>query len=160
MPKKFFLNLFYKCPFFVTIIYYVHRYSYHVCMHVIEHVIVWSLRHQLHLVEKTLNLNGCRELFESQHRYQSLEKSLYFIRLNITSLESIFMELIPNAGSGSRLYFLIFKGENYEHWSIKMRTLLKLQELWDLIEKGSFETDDEQWLRDNGKKDAKAHFLI
>ena len=28
----------------------------------------------------------------------------------------------------------IFNGEKYEWWSIKMKTLLRSQELWDLVE--------------------------
>ena len=30
----------------------------------------------------------------------------------------------------------IFNGEKYEWWSIKMKTLLRSQELWDLVEHG------------------------
>jgi len=35
----------------------------------------------------------------------------------------------------------LFKGDNYEFWSIKIRTLLKSQGLWELVEKGAPGTD-------------------
>ncbi|KAH0657479.1 hypothetical protein KY289_026227 [Solanum tuberosum] len=54
----------------------------------------------------------------------------------------------------------IFNGEKYEFWSIKMKTLFKSQELWDLVEKGYAEEDEAQRLRENKKKDSKALFYI
>lgn len=54
----------------------------------------------------------------------------------------------------------IFKGENYEFWSIKMKTLFKSQELWDLVENGYSEIDEEAKLRENKKRDSKALFYI
>uniref|UniRef100_A0A803MXR3 Retrovirus-related Pol polyprotein from transposon TNT 1-94-like beta-barrel domain-containing protein n=1 Tax=Chenopodium quinoa TaxID=63459 RepID=A0A803MXR3_CHEQI len=56
----------------------------------------------------------------------------------------------------------IFKGEKYHLWSIKMQTMFKSQELWDIVEGGYTEASGEpdQRLRDNRKKDAKALFLI
>ncbi|KAK2976681.1 hypothetical protein RJ640_004282 [Escallonia rubra] len=41
----------------------------------------------------------------------------------------------------------IFKGESYEFWSIKMKTLFKSQELWDLVENGIAiaETSKDAW---------------
>ncbi|GAV66781.1 DUF4219 domain-containing protein/UBN2 domain-containing protein [Cephalotus follicularis] len=54
----------------------------------------------------------------------------------------------------------IFKGECYEFWSIKMKTLFKFQDLWDLVEIGSAEQDEEGRLRENKKKDSKALFFI
>ncbi|KAF7816710.1 rust resistance kinase Lr10-like [Senna tora] len=54
-----------------------------------------------------------------------------------------------------------FKGENYEFWSIKMRTLFMSQELWELVEHGySASEADEQKLRENKKKDARALFFL
>ncbi|KAJ1704767.1 hypothetical protein LUZ63_004546 [Rhynchospora breviuscula] len=49
----------------------------------------------------------------------------------------------------------MFKGENYEFWSIKMATLFKSQGLWDLVDKGTTATDAE-----TQKKDAKALFFL
>ena len=62
----------------------------------------------------------------------------------------------------------IFSGKNYEFWAIKMKTLFYSQGIWDLIEKGFNEPQDESALtknemdklQDNMKKDAKALFLI
>ncbi|KAF7832387.1 Retrovirus-related Pol polyprotein from transposon TNT 1-94 [Senna tora] len=53
------------------------------------------------------------------------------------------------------------KGENYEFWTIKMRTLFLSQELWELVEHGySASEADEQKLRENKKKDARALFFL
>ncbi|BBH08995.1 hypothetical protein Prudu_021373 [Prunus dulcis] len=39
------------------------------------------------------------------------------------------------AGSGAaKLRTLVFNGENYELWSIRMKTILKSHGLWDLVE--------------------------
>nr|GFA04544.1 UBN2 domain-containing protein [Tanacetum cinerariifolium] len=51
---------------------------------------------------------------------------------------------------------LIFKGESYEFWSIKMRTLFRSQELWELVENGIAETGR----RESMKKNEKALFFI
>ena len=52
----------------------------------------------------------------------------------------------------------IFKGEHYELWSVKMKTLFKSQDLWDLIENGYKDPDEETRLRENRKRDSKALF--
>ncbi|KAJ4789254.1 polyprotein [Rhynchospora pubera] len=52
----------------------------------------------------------------------------------------------------------LFKGENYEFWSIKMRTMLKSHGLWDLTENGVPTTDLAPI--DTAKRDAKALFFI
>lgn len=54
----------------------------------------------------------------------------------------------------------LFNGDNYNLWSLKMKTLPKLRDLWGLIEKGLNKDDDEHRLNKNMKKDAKALFLI
>ena len=54
----------------------------------------------------------------------------------------------------------IFSGNSYEFWGIKMKTLFKSQDLWDLIENGYADPDDEIRLRENRKKDSKALFFI
>ncbi|KAA0032274.1 putative gag-pol polyprotein, identical [Cucumis melo var. makuwa] len=54
----------------------------------------------------------------------------------------------------------IFKGEGYEFWSIRMKTLLRSQDLWDLVEQGYADPDDEGTLRENRKKDSKALVII
>ena len=54
----------------------------------------------------------------------------------------------------------IFKGEGYELWSICLKTLLKSQDLWDLVERGYADPDEESRLRENKKKDSKALVII
>lgn len=62
----------------------------------------------------------------------------------------------------------IFKSENYEFWSIRMKTLLKSQDLWEFVESGYTEpnvdavltTDEEPKLKEKRKKDAKALAII
>ncbi|KAL4353579.1 hypothetical protein GQ457_06G019510 [Hibiscus cannabinus] len=59
----------------------------------------------------------------------------------------------------------IFNGEKYEWWSIKVKTLLRSQELWDLVEYGFIdilEPDEEQEkrLKETKKNDAKALSII
>lgn len=59
----------------------------------------------------------------------------------------------------------IFIGGKYQLWSLKMKTLFKSQELWDLVENGYEESnpapaEPDQRLRENCKKDAKALLLI
>ncbi|KAG8647627.1 hypothetical protein MANES_09G091166v8 [Manihot esculenta] len=54
----------------------------------------------------------------------------------------------------------IFKDENFEFWNIKIRTLFKSQDLWDLVEKGYPDPDEETRLKENKKKDSKALFFI
>ncbi|KAH0633582.1 hypothetical protein KY284_036368 [Solanum tuberosum] len=64
------------------------------------------------------------------------------------------------ASTTSQQLMPIFNGHKYEFWSIKMKTLFKSQELWDLVEKGYAEEDEAQRLRENKKKDSKALFYI
>ncbi|KAH0724802.1 hypothetical protein KY284_000667 [Solanum tuberosum] len=59
----------------------------------------------------------------------------------------------------------VFNGEKYKFWSIKMKTLFRSQELWDLIEDGFTEVaqsdaKEEKRLKEIRKKDAKALFFI
>ncbi|KAG8649243.1 hypothetical protein MANES_08G076035v8 [Manihot esculenta] len=65
-----------------------------------------------------------------------------------------------NIVSISQSTISIFKGENFEFWSIKMKTLFKSQNLWELVEKGYLEPDEETKLKENKKKDSKALFFI
>ncbi|XP_049358800.1 uncharacterized protein LOC125823464 [Solanum verrucosum] len=60
------------------------------------------------------------------------------------------------ASTTSQQLIPIFNGDKYEFWSIKMNTLFKSQELWDLVEKGYAEEDEARGLRENKKKDSKA----
>ncbi|KAH0682587.1 hypothetical protein KY289_020339 [Solanum tuberosum] len=61
-----------------------------------------------------------------------------------------------NALSVAQPLIPVFKGESYEFWSIRMKTILKSQDLWDLVERGFADSDEENRLRDSKEKDAKA----
>lgn len=62
----------------------------------------------------------------------------------------------------------VFAGENYDIWSIKMRTLLLSQGLWDIVENGYQEysagetltAEQKKSLAEDRMSDAKALFLI
>ncbi|KAA0042237.1 Retrovirus-related Pol polyprotein from transposon TNT 1-94 [Cucumis melo var. makuwa] len=45
----------------------------------------------------------------------------------------------------------IFKGEDYEFWSIRMKTLIRSQDLWDLVEQGYANSDDKDCCSNNVK---------
>ncbi|GKE88173.1 hypothetical protein Tco_1565648 [Tanacetum coccineum] len=53
----------------------------------------------------------------------------------------------------------IFKGDSYEFWSIKMKTLFRSQDLWDHIE-NNVESSNEAQTKEYEKKDAKALVFI
>lgn len=55
---------------------------------------------------------------------------------------------------------VIFEGEDYGYWSIMMRTLFCSQELWDLVEKGIPEHEDEARMKEHKKRDSNALYLI
>ncbi|KAA8524804.1 hypothetical protein F0562_011227 [Nyssa sinensis] len=65
-----------------------------------------------------------------------------------------------NAMSAAQPLILVFKGEGYGFWSIRMMTLFKSQELWDLVEQGYADPDEETRLKENKKKDSKALVII
>ncbi|KAA8547740.1 hypothetical protein F0562_004169 [Nyssa sinensis] len=65
-----------------------------------------------------------------------------------------------NAMSAAQPLILVFKGEGYGFWSIQMMTLLKSQDLWDLVEQGYADLDEETRLKENKKKDSKALVII
>ncbi|KAH0729485.1 hypothetical protein KY290_000609 [Solanum tuberosum] len=50
--------------------------------------------------------------------------------------------------------------QSYEFWSIKMKSLFKSQYLWDLIETGFADPDEEQRLKENRIKDVKTLFFF
>ncbi|KAM2080213.1 hypothetical protein ACFX1T_034000 [Malus domestica] len=56
------------------------------------------------------------------------------------------------AGSGSsEVRALIFNFDNYELWSIKMKTIYKSHGLWDLVEKGFESSDSKNDSESDGK---------
>ena len=75
-------------------------------------------------------------------------------------------KVMTGAGfSSSQPLIPIFNGEKYEWWSIKVKTLLRSQELWDLVEYGFVDIleptqEKEERLRENKRKDAKALFIL
>jgi gag-polypeptide of LTR copia-type len=54
----------------------------------------------------------------------------------------------------------LFKGENYEFWSIKMMTLFKSQVLWNLVNNGVPDPDPDPNQQENENEDARALFYI
>ena len=73
----------------------------------------------------------------------------------ISSSVSVSQQLIP-----------IFNGDNYQFWSIKMKTLFLSYDLWDLVENGMNEYDVERLtaaqrneMKENKKKRCKGPFL-
>lgn len=54
----------------------------------------------------------------------------------------------------------VFKGEGYEHWSYKMKTFFRSQNLWKIIEEGVSKEGSEAKVLENEKDDAKALFLL
>ena len=67
--------------------------------------------------------------------------------------------------SSSQPLIPIFNGEKYEWWSIKVKTLLRSQELWDLVEYGFVDIleptqEEEERLREIKRRDAKALFIL
>ncbi|CAL8133799.1 unnamed protein product [Prunus armeniaca] len=60
------------------------------------------------------------------------------------------------AGSGTtKLRTLVFNGENYEFWSIRMKNILKSHGLWDLIENG-FNASDSKKEKEEAKDTEKS----
>ncbi|KAM0060991.1 hypothetical protein Hdeb2414_s0004g00130691 [Helianthus debilis subsp. tardiflorus] len=56
---------------------------------------------------------------------------------------------------------VFFKGGSYDFWSIKMKTLLKSEGLWDFVETDDTKASDELvFQKEYEKQDAKALFLI
>ncbi|KAL5767483.1 hypothetical protein ACOSP7_014091 [Xanthoceras sorbifolium] len=77
-----------------------------------------------------------------------------------TSIQKTLQNLIP-----------VFDGENYDFWSIQMKTLFISQDLWNLIEDeyeepesaivlASWSDAKKKEFKENKKKDAKALFFI
>ena len=66
-----------------------------------------------------------------------------------------------NVSTASQPLIPIFNGDKYEFWSIKMKTLFKSQYLWDLVQGGLTDPDtDQQRMKENQKRDAKALFFL
>lgn len=53
-----------------------------------------------------------------------------------------------------------FKGEAYELWSVKMKTLFRSQGLWKVVEQGVLTVGTEAQKEESQKDDAQALYLI
>ncbi|KAK1431533.1 hypothetical protein QVD17_07993 [Tagetes erecta] len=66
-----------------------------------------------------------------------------------------------NHGNPTSLHIPVFKGDGYEHWSLRMKTILRSRELWDVVYLGITATaDGPRDQREVRKKDAQAMTLI
>ena len=62
----------------------------------------------------------------------------------------------------------IFNGENYDYWSIKMKTFFCSQDLWDIVEEGftipadssTLTAAQRKELKENKQKDSKALYIL
>eukprot|EP01018_Ginkgo_biloba_P036528 Gb_38006 [translate_table: standard] len=79
--------------------------------------------------------------------------------------------MAQNISNAVQYQIPFFSGENFEYWSIRMKTFLTSQDLWTLVSTGYTEPADENTynaltadqkleLKENRKKDAKALFII
>lgn len=77
-------------------------------------------------------------------KIESKDKSAYILakrRVSVFNL-SVMATRVQGMGIAQSL-IPIFKGENYEFLSIRMKTLLLSQDLWDFVEYGYVEPDKE-----------------
>ncbi|KAK1437640.1 hypothetical protein QVD17_03434 [Tagetes erecta] len=64
-------------------------------------------------------------------------------------------------GNSTASYVPVFKGEGYEHWSLRMKTILRGKELWDVVYLGVTATaEGPHNQREVKKKDAQAMTII
>lgn len=54
----------------------------------------------------------------------------------------------------------LFKGEGYDRWSVRMKTLFRSQNLWKVVEEGVLKEGTEDQIMESHKDDAKALYLI
>ncbi|XP_039135312.1 uncharacterized protein LOC120272535 [Dioscorea cayenensis subsp. rotundata] len=64
------------------------------------------------------------------------------------------------SSNASQPNVLLFRGENYNLWSLKMKAVFRSKDLWSIVEKGVAEEPDNNRLTEIMKKDAKAVCLI
>ncbi|KAD2804964.1 hypothetical protein E3N88_38341 [Mikania micrantha] len=50
----------------------------------------------------------------------------------------------------------MFKGERYEFWSIRVKMVLRSQDLWDLVSKGFLKEGNDAEVQENQEKDARS----
>ncbi|VFQ89837.1 unnamed protein product [Cuscuta campestris] len=100
-------------------------------------------------------VNGQNFSFLNAVEIEESTGNLYFIDSG-----AIFRTVNGSSMGASQPLIPIFKGEGYEYWSIRMKTLLKSQDLWDFVELGYADPDEANKLRENKKKDSKALAII
>lgn len=66
---------------------------------------------------------------------------------------------IPAPSSGSVVP--VFKGDGYEHWSLRMKTILRSKELWEVVNQGiTVVAQGQENIRQTRKKNAQAMAII
>ncbi|CAJ2654309.1 unnamed protein product [Trifolium pratense] len=75
---------------------------------------------------------------------------------------------MANIFQPSSMIIPIFNGENYDFWSIKMKTFFCSQDLWDIVDEGftipedlsTLNASQKKELKENKQKDSKALFFL
>ena len=75
---------------------------------------------------------------------------------------------MANIFQPSSMTIPIFNGENYDFWSIKMKTFFCSQDLWDVVDEGftipedtsTLNANQKKELKENKQKDSKALFFL
>ena len=80
----------------------------------------------------TLNQHPNNFWYQSKNPKSIHPKSI----LVLLTLLSFTMEANSSTFNYAQTLIPIFEGENYEYWSIQMKTLFISQDLWDLVESG------------------------
>ncbi|KAL2461340.1 B3 domain-containing protein REM16 [Abeliophyllum distichum] len=72
------------------------------------------------------------------------------------------------ASSSNNIYVPMFSGEHFDHWSVKMKTVLISQDLWEYVEEGyeapnpttMLTSEQKHQFRENRRNDGKALSII
>ena len=75
---------------------------------------------------------------------------------------------MTNTTQTSSIPVSIFTGENYDYWSVKMKTFFGSQDLWDIVEEGFIAPTDtltltaaqKKELKENKQKDSRALYIL
>lgn len=67
---------------------------------------------------------------------------------------------MSDVDSPSQTQVLMFKGENFNVWSLKMKIMFHSKGLWNIVDKGFSEEGEEQAVEDLQMKNVRALFLI
>ncbi|XP_039129026.1 putative disease resistance protein RGA4 [Dioscorea cayenensis subsp. rotundata] len=108
-----------------------------------------------------IELSECREC-KQLPPFEILPTLTYLIISSINGIKRILnnSRAVDMAANGMPP-LPMFDGEDYGAWSIMMRTTcFSSQDLWDLIDKGIPEGEDEARMKEHKKRDSKALYLI